>query len=510
MRLRDLPSKPEMIDREQRFLNDFVALLKAAHYRLLTQAEWDMAVAEEFQLTMPVSVNWKYKDDAMLARYWEAHRDERVGLAEMSDRVLVFHRGVGVAKMTGLFLSEKVDLIVEYGFTNPLARFWNWILRAQQIASNTETREYLDENEDWATHKNRKIVQRRTLDRVLPNLLSVLKNFHKSVEIQEPTFRDMIILYRKADHQPKDAKSSRQSAGLAMRNIFIKSFSDVPMADVELIFPEKTIFIKSVTKIQLTVMVFVAVFGAVASLIGTNLEYTVIGSALMLVLGRCAQVYSALQRQRAELTTQIAKMLYSKAKDSQEGALFSVLDEMASQYYKEVILAYSQLVTRHGLISPLGLDEECESFLEENFNLRIDFDIETALARLEQEGLVYFDDSNGLIIPRDLDAATEILKEKWHSYFTNLPDVDETESFLRNSKYHKASSFAAEAANFEAANFGASTLDAVKQGFRSGMRGVRKVFTSTSRPDTISPDTPKSGLFHRIKNTMTRDKETVF
>lgn len=267
---RGLPSKPEMIDREQRFVTDFISLLKAAHYRLLTQAEWDMAVAEEFQLTMPVSVNWKCKDDTMLARYWEAHPDEREGLAESSDRVLVFHRGVGVAKMTGLFLSEKVDLLVEYGFTNPLTRFWKWILSAQHPASTAETREYLDQNEDWTTHKNRKVVQRRTLDRVMPDLLSVFKNFHKNIEIQEPTFQDMIILYRKADHQPKDPKGSRQSAALAKRNIFIKSFSDVPMADVELIFPEKTVFIKSVTKIQLTVTVLVAVFGAVASLIGVS------------------------------------------------------------------------------------------------------------------------------------------------------------------------------------------------------------------------------------------------
>ena len=137
----------------------------------------------------------------------------------------------------------------------------------------------------------------------------------------------------------------------------------------------------------------------------TNLEYAVIGSALMLILGRCAQVYTALQRQRAELTTQIAKLLYAKAKDSQEGALFSVLDEMASQYFKEVILTYSQLLTRRGLISVQGLDEECESFLEENFNLRIDFDLEGSLRRLEREGLIYFDDSSGAPVARDLDVA---------------------------------------------------------------------------------------------------------
>ena len=266
----DLPSKPEMIEREQRFVGDFILLLKAGHYRLLSQAEWNMAIAEEFQLTMPVSVDWNCKDDAMLSRYWEDHPEEREGVAEMSDRVLVFHRGVGVAKMRGLFLNEKVDLLVEYGFTNPVARLWNWIKGAKRLSGNTASKEQIGQNEEWVAHKNRKVVQRRTLDRVLPDFLSVLKNIHRHVEIQEPTFKEVIVLYRKAEHQPKDPQASRHSVALAKRNIFIKSFCDVPMADVELIFPEKTVFIKSVTRIQLTVTVLMAVFGALASLIGVR------------------------------------------------------------------------------------------------------------------------------------------------------------------------------------------------------------------------------------------------
>ena len=99
----------------------------------------------------------------------------------------------------------------------------------------------------------------------------------------------------------------------------------------------------------------------------------------------------------------------------------------------------------------------------------------------------------------------EVLREKWHSYLVNMHDDDETESFLRNSEYQKSGGFVA-----EAASFGASTLGAVKQGFRSGMRGMKKVFVGNRRPDDTLADNSKSSLFHRIKNTMTREKETVF
>ena len=267
---RGLPKKLELLQREQRFVSDFLLLLKAAHYQLLTQAEWDMAVEEEFQLTMPVAVNWKHMDDALLTGYWSNHQDERRNLAEMLDRVLVFHRGVGVAKTAGLFLSEKVDLLVEYGITKPLSRLWNWIRRKSVDVATAEADKEPGEEEDWKKHKRRRVVPRRTLNRVLPDFLSVVKNVHRKVEIQEPTFKEMIILYRKADHRPKDPKGSRSSVALAKRNIFIKSFTDVPMADVELIFPDKKVFIKAVSKIQLAVTVVVALVGAMASLIGVS------------------------------------------------------------------------------------------------------------------------------------------------------------------------------------------------------------------------------------------------
>lgn len=55
--------------------------------------------------------------------------------------------------------------------------------------------------------------------------------------------------------------------GMAQRNIVIKSFSDIPMADVEMIFPEKKVFIKPFVLIQLIVTVVLAVITVVSTLI---------------------------------------------------------------------------------------------------------------------------------------------------------------------------------------------------------------------------------------------------
>jgi hypothetical protein len=39
-------------------------------------------------------------------------------------------------------------------------------------------------------------VERKTLARQCPTLLTLLKSFPKSMELEEPTFKDIVVLYR--------------------------------------------------------------------------------------------------------------------------------------------------------------------------------------------------------------------------------------------------------------------------------------------------------------------------
>lgn len=55
--------------------------------------------------------------------------------------------------------------------------------------------------------------------------------------------------------------------GMAQRNLVVKSFCDIPMADVEMIFPEKKVYIKPFILIQLVVTVALAFFTIVSTLV---------------------------------------------------------------------------------------------------------------------------------------------------------------------------------------------------------------------------------------------------
>lgn len=74
-------------------------MLEASHYRLLTSSEWEAAQAEDFLLTLPVSVKWDFFDENLLKKIEGRQNDLANSPKELRDRVLVFHRGVDVARI---------------------------------------------------------------------------------------------------------------------------------------------------------------------------------------------------------------------------------------------------------------------------------------------------------------------------------------------------------------------------------------------------------------------------
>jgi hypothetical protein len=104
--------------------------METAHFTRLSQAEWGTAEREEFtasapvtaphlvactlavlpsgacltcrsclQFTMPVEVDWSKHDRSLVGRFWAAHPGEQAEAAEISDRILVYHRGVDTVSL---------------------------------------------------------------------------------------------------------------------------------------------------------------------------------------------------------------------------------------------------------------------------------------------------------------------------------------------------------------------------------------------------------------------------
>lgn len=125
-----LPHKADLDNREQRLVADLIQLMAAARFHLLSQEEWQLAVSESFMFDLPVDVNWGYMDARLLTSFWQSSPEARALRARLpacADRVLVFHRGVGMAEDSGLYISQKVDLLAQYLLVQPLAACLAWL-----------------------------------------------------------------------------------------------------------------------------------------------------------------------------------------------------------------------------------------------------------------------------------------------------------------------------------------------------------------------------------------------
>ncbi len=56
-----------------------------------------MCIAFPRQFSMPVEVQWSIFDGSLLRRYWSQHAAQRSRAADITDKILVFHRGEALA-----------------------------------------------------------------------------------------------------------------------------------------------------------------------------------------------------------------------------------------------------------------------------------------------------------------------------------------------------------------------------------------------------------------------------
>ena len=59
---------------------------------------------------------------------------------------------------------------------------------------------------------------------------------------------------------------------LSKRNIHVKRFDDIPMADTEMIFPDKRVYVKPIVLIQLLVTVILGLVAAVTTFFSVTLQ----------------------------------------------------------------------------------------------------------------------------------------------------------------------------------------------------------------------------------------------
>ncbi|KAH8489385.1 hypothetical protein H0E87_024848 [Populus deltoides] len=363
---------PEEIDVfEQNFLASLFQVMEKSNFKIATDEEIEVALSAQYRLNLPIVVNENKLDKRLFTSYFAAHPQD--DLPCFADKFIIFRRGFGIDHLNSYFIMPKINTII--------SRFWRCFLKVTGLkrlffrkrnAHITEVPKSIEismDNSDEGLYVERIRIEKIKLS--ISNLLG-------KVTIQEPTFDRIIVVYRRAS-----AKKERA------RNIYVKHFKSIPMADMEIVLPEKKN--PGLTPVDWVKFIVSAVIG------------------LITVIGSLSNPKADIRVILAILTSVslITQSVYDKQLDSGRGTLLHLCDDVIQQEVKEVIVSFFILMVQ-GKATRQELDQRCEELITEEFNEKCNFDVDDALQKLQKLGIVAKDPA-GKYACTDLKHANEII-----------------------------------------------------------------------------------------------------
>ncbi|KFM24405.1 Glycerophosphodiester phosphodiesterase gde1 [Auxenochlorella protothecoides] len=461
-------------DCEARFLNNFLHLANRAHFRVLNVGELEAAFADDFLFTLPVTVNYDAMDPGLLSRYWES-RPEAAAASRLpeplSDRAIILHRGVDMVTVEDQFIQQKIDCLISFYILQPL---WTALISVARVfgadkelqekappglgdspyvqpdASDTgkqsssgsespvKSSEDLAESSQRAGPRHNWMLDRQTFRTwvkpreqalVFPNGKAVLKQLFKPIALQEVCLRDIILLYRPAmakdGEEPKDVplwKRGGQVEGMdremLKQTMVLKRFRSVPLADLEMMLPDKTVYIPPNQYVSVGITVISGLVALLTTFLQSESMGVIFSGNLLKALGgillsRAGQVAMQLQAEKAS-------MMYEKTLAAQQAVLSGLTDEVTRQRVRELFVAYCVLEQAKKALATEDLATAYAEYLSKTFDANVEMDGEHTLRTLRTWGLVkQATDGAWLAIPAE--RAEEALGRVWNDLYTYKP-----------------------------------------------------------------------------------------
>ncbi|XP_022989635.1 uncharacterized protein LOC111486658 [Cucurbita maxima] len=356
---------------EQNFLSYLFQIMEKSNFKITSDEEVEIALSGQYLLNLPITVDDSKLDKVLLKKYFTAH--PQPNLPDFVDKYVIFRRGIGIDRTTDFFFMEKVDMVI--------ARFWVYLLRLmklEKIFSRQPKRrpmEDLKKNDEATPDVDQDDLN---VERIrLENMELSVRNMLGKTTIQEPTFDRIIVVYRRA------STKSNPDCG-----IYVKHFKNIPMADMEIVLPEKkSPGLTPMDWVTFLVSAIVGLVAVVGSIEMPKADFWVIFAVLSTVIGYCAKTYFSFQQNLATYQNLITQSMYDKQLDSGRGTLLHLCDDVIQQEVKEVIISFFILMEQ-GKATLADLDLRCEELIKEEFGECCNFEVDDAVQKLEKLGIV--------------------------------------------------------------------------------------------------------------------------
>uniref|UniRef100_A0A453GEH6 Uncharacterized protein n=1 Tax=Aegilops tauschii subsp. strangulata TaxID=200361 RepID=A0A453GEH6_AEGTS len=161
-----------------------------SNFNILSDDEVELAHSGQYLLNLPIKVDEAKLDSKLLSKYFKEHHHDN--LPEFCDKYVIFRRGIGLDRTSDFFFMEKVDMVI--------TRTWRWLLqktrlqrlflrkkKVKPVIDSKKNDDLVGEGDDKELYIER--IRLETMNLSLRNLIG-------KVAIQEPTFEEVIVLYR--------------------------------------------------------------------------------------------------------------------------------------------------------------------------------------------------------------------------------------------------------------------------------------------------------------------------
>jgi hypothetical protein len=259
--------------------------------------------------------------------------------------------------------------------------------------------------------------------------------FWKKEEKKVDCYQRLVLLVKLKKHK-------RIPEHVNTDGVYLKTFKDIPKLDLEMILPGTKMQMPTTQIGKLGVSAAGTIGYGVYSLFGklvvaikaviigaTTFAFSSLEFALLApfgVLGGYAwKQYAGYQVTKQTYAKMLTESLYYQNLDNNAGVMTQILDEAEEQECRETILAYFYLwkyAPREGWTSE-QLDDYVEMELEGKANLKVDFEIDDALDKLEKLNIVKKTGDRYHAV--SLEKALEMLDYRWDNYFKyNNPEYE--------------------------------------------------------------------------------------
>ena len=208
--------------------------------------------------------------------------------------------------------------------------------------------------------------------------------------------------------------------------IYLKLFKNIPRSDIEMVFPNTKVKFRLFDKVKLGVT---AGGGLGMGVVGTAGKIAVATNPIALagaVAGLCGIAVRQgvnFMNQKNKYMVTMAQNLYFHAMADNRGVMTLLADRASEEDIKEEVLLYTQLAKAPVNRAQLkDIDHAIEQYLLNTFGLNLNFDVDDALSRLMQDGIVT-ELADGTLKTLAPAAAAVHIDVLWDKYLDELPDM---------------------------------------------------------------------------------------